>query len=44
MRRWAVAKRWVLVALLVFALGQYYFLNVLLETMSLGGITFASKK
>jgi CRP-like cAMP-binding protein len=43
-RRWAVAKRWVLVALLVFALGQYYFLDVLLETMSLGGITFVSRK
>lgn len=34
-KRWTVAKRWALVTLLVFALGQYYFLDVLLETMSL---------
>ena len=34
-KRWAVAKRWALVTLLVFALGQYYFLDVLLETMSM---------
>jgi CRP-like cAMP-binding protein len=39
-RRWLVAKRWVLVTLLVFAVGQYYFLDILLEMMSLGGITF----
>jgi CRP-like cAMP-binding protein len=43
-RRWAVAKRWVLVTLLVFAVGQYYYLDVLLEMMSLSGITFISKK
>jgi CRP-like cAMP-binding protein len=36
-RRWVTAKRWVLVALLVFAVGQYYFLDVLLEMMSMGG-------
>ena len=35
MKRWTMAKRWALVALLVFALGQYYFLDVLLETMSM---------
>ena len=34
-KRWTVAKRWALVTLLVFALGQYYFLDVLLETMSM---------
>ena len=34
-RRWVAAKRWVLVTLLVFAVGQYYFLDVLLETMSM---------
>ena len=34
-KRWIVAKRWALVTLLVFALGQYYFLDVLLETMSM---------
>jgi CRP-like cAMP-binding protein len=39
-RRWLVAKRWVLVTLLVFAVGQYYFLDILLEMMSIGGITF----
>jgi CRP-like cAMP-binding protein len=36
-RRWIAAKRWVLVALLVFAVGQYYFLDILLEMMSIGG-------
>jgi CRP-like cAMP-binding protein len=39
-RRWLVAKRWVLVTLLVFAVGQYYFLDILLEMMSISGITF----
>ena len=39
-RRWVAAKRWVLVALLAFAIGQYYFLDVLLEMMSISGITF----
>lgn len=39
-RRWAVAKRWALVTLLVFAIGQYYFLDVLVEIMSMkSGIT-----
>lgn len=43
-RRWAVAKRWALVTLLVFAIGQYYFLDVLVEIMSLnGGITVSSR-
>jgi hypothetical protein len=36
-KRWIAAKRWALVALLVFAAGQYYFLDVLLEIMSIGG-------
>jgi CRP-like cAMP-binding protein len=39
-RRWSVAKRWVLVSLLLFAVGQYYFLDILLEMMSIGGVTF----
>jgi len=34
-RRWTRAKRWALVTLLVFAVGQYYFLDVLLEVISL---------
>lgn len=38
-KRWVVAKRWVLVTLLVFAVGQYYFLDVLLEMMSIGAVT-----
>jgi CRP-like cAMP-binding protein len=36
-RRWRTAKRWVLVSLLVFAVGQYYFFDLLLEMMSIGG-------
>lgn len=43
-RRWLVAKRWVLVTLLVFAVGQYYFLDVLLEMMSLSSITFTGSR
>ena len=43
-QRWKVAKRWVLVSLLVFAIGQYYFLDVLLEMMSIGsGITLTGR-
>jgi CRP-like cAMP-binding protein len=43
-KRWVVAKRWVLVTLLVFAVGQYYFLDILLEMMSIGGITFLGSR
>jgi len=43
-RRWFRIKRWVLVGLLVFAVGQYYFLDVLLEMMSIGGINFLSSR
>lgn len=43
-RRWVLAKRWVLVALFVFAVGQYYFLDILLEMMSISGITFLSSR
>jgi CRP-like cAMP-binding protein len=38
-KRWMTAKRWVLVGLLVFAVLQFYFLDVLLRTMSLRSIT-----
>ncbi len=38
-RRWLAAKRWALVFLLVFAVLQYYFLDVLLQTMSLSRVT-----
>jgi CRP-like cAMP-binding protein len=43
-RRWLVAKRWVLVTLLAFAIGQFYFLDVLLEMMSVGGISFVTAR
>ncbi len=44
-KRWTVAKRWALVTLLVFAIGQYYFLDVLLETMSMrSAITAVSNR
>ena len=39
-RRWYTAKRFVIAALLVFAVLQYYFFDVFLEMMSLGGINF----
>ncbi len=38
-RRWRAAKRWMLVILLVSAILQYYFLDVLLQTMSLSRVT-----
>jgi len=42
-KRWVAAKRWALVILLVFAIGQYYFLDVLLEIVSIsGGITLSA--
>jgi len=34
---WVVAKRWMLVTLLAFAVLQYYFLNVFVELMSMSG-------
>ena len=41
-QRWLVAKRWVLITLLAFAIGQYYFLDVLLDLMSIDTGTFRS--
>jgi CRP-like cAMP-binding protein len=43
-KRWFAAKRWVLVSLLILAVGQYYFLDILLEMMSIGGITFLGSR
>jgi CRP-like cAMP-binding protein len=43
-KRWVAAKRWVLIGLLVFAVLQYYFLDVFLTTMTMGGITNISGK
>jgi CRP/FNR family cyclic AMP-dependent transcriptional regulator len=42
-KRWEVAKRWMLVTLLVFAVMQFYFLDVLLKTMSMSGITLYTR-
>jgi CRP-like cAMP-binding protein len=36
-KRWVSAKRWVLLLLLVFAVLQYYFMDVFIEMMSIGG-------
>lgn len=41
-RRWEVAKRWMLVTLLVFAIMQFYFLDVFLKTMSMTSITLST--
>jgi CRP-like cAMP-binding protein len=38
-KRWEVAKRWILITLLVFSILQFYFLDVLLKTMTLRSIT-----
>ena len=36
-RRWVLAKRWVLMLLLVFAILQYYFMDVFVEMLSISG-------
>lgn len=36
-KRWMVAKRWVLLLLLVFAILQYYFMDVFIEMISMSG-------
>ena len=36
-KRWVSAKRWVLLALLVFAILQFYFMDVFIEMMSMSG-------
>lgn len=38
-KRWLVAKRWVLGGLLTLAIAQFYFLDVLLQIMSMNGVT-----
>lgn len=38
-RRWMNAKRWVLVGLLVLAIAQYFFLDTLLQIVSIHGVT-----
>ena len=36
-KRWVVAKRWVMMLLLVFAILQYYFMDVFVEMISMSG-------
>lgn len=38
-KRWLAAKRWVLAGLLVFALAQFYFMDVFLQILSMPGLT-----
>lgn len=38
-RRWLGAKRWVLGGLLVLAIAQYYYVDVMLQIVSLNGLT-----
>jgi CRP/FNR family cyclic AMP-dependent transcriptional regulator len=38
-KRWVVAKRWVMMLLLVFAILQYYFMDVFIEMISISGIS-----
>ena len=37
-KRWVSAKRWVLLLLLVFAILQFYFMDVFFEMMSMSGV------
>jgi CRP-like cAMP-binding protein len=41
-KRWEVAKRWILITLLAFAILQFYFLDVLLNTISMRSLTLIS--
>lgn len=41
-KRWEVAKRWILITLLVFAVMQFYFLDVFLKTMTISTITLST--
>jgi CRP-like cAMP-binding protein len=41
-KRWLVAKRWVLAGLLVLAVSQFYFMDVLLQILSMPGLTVFS--
>jgi CRP-like cAMP-binding protein len=36
-KRWVLAKRWVMMLLLVFAILQYYFMDVFIEMISMSG-------
>lgn len=38
-RRWLVAKRWLLAGLLVLAAAQFYYIDVVLQILSLPGLT-----
>ena len=38
-RRWLVAKRWVLGGLLTLGIAQFYFMDVYLQIMSMGNLT-----
>jgi CRP-like cAMP-binding protein len=38
-KRWLAAKRWVLLGLLVLAIGQFYFMDVFLQIMSMSSVT-----
>ena len=38
-RRWQAAKRWVLVGLLALAIGQFYFMDTLLQIVTTPGVT-----
>lgn len=38
-KRWLIAKRWVLFGLLTLAVAQFYFMDVFLQIMSLGTVT-----
>ena len=42
-KRWVVAKRWVLVGMLVLAAAQFYFMDVFLQIASMPSITFPGR-
>jgi hypothetical protein len=37
-KRWKVAKRWMMLLLLAFAILQYYFMDVFIEMVSMSGL------
>jgi len=41
-KRWLSAKRWLLAGLLVFAAAQFYYIDVVLQILSVPGLTVFS--
>jgi CRP-like cAMP-binding protein len=43
-KRWLVAKRWLLLGLLILAAAQFYFMDVFLQILSMPGVTLFTER